>query len=254
MPPPNSDIRVFPDIPALTHAAADHVIQQASLAINVRGRFTIALAGGSTPKGLYALLASSEYRSRLDWGKVEFFWGDERHVPPDHAESNYRMAQEAMLSPLAIPEEQIHRIHGEMPVAQEAADQYEALLRSQLEASEYPIPRIDLVLLGMGPDGHTASLFPGTEVIHESNRLVAAPWVDKFQTFRITMTPPIINQARQVSFLITGEGKAKVLRDVLEGSFQPDVLPSQIIRPISGQLTWFLDQAAARDLSTRPSG
>ncbi len=245
-----SEIRVFPDTPNFTRAAAEHVIQQASLAISTRGRFTIALGGGSTPKSLYVLLASPEYRTRIDWGKIEFFWGDERHVPPDHAESNYRMAHEAMLSPLAISENQIHRIHGEFPQAQAAADQYEDRLRDRLGSSDSPIPCIDLVLLGMGPDGHTASLFPGTDAVHESTRLVAAPWVEKFKTFRITLTPPIINQALQVTFLITGVGKAEVLREVMEGPFQPEKLPSQAIRPISGQLTWFLDQEAARDLST----
>lgn len=253
MTPPNSEIRIFPNMQGLTHAAAEHVIQQASLAINIRGRFTIALGGGSTPKSLYALLAGPEYRSRIDWGKIEFFWGDERHVPPDHAESNYRMAHEAMLVPLAIPEKQIHRIHGELPQAQEAADQYEDRLRDRLGSSDSPIPCIDLVLLGMGPDGHTASLFPGTDAVHESTRLVVAPWVEKFKTFRITLTPPIINQARQITFLITGVGKAEVLRKVIEGPFQPELLPSQAIRPISGQLTWFLDQEAAGDLSTRAS-
>jgi len=251
---PHSDIHVFPDTPSLTSAAAEHVIQQASLAIKTRGRFTIALGGGSTPKSLYALLASPEYRTRIDWGKIEFFWGDERHVPPDHVESNYRMAHEAMLSPLSISENQIHRIHGEFPQAQAAADQYEDQLRDRLGSSGSPIPCIDLVLLGMGPDGHTASLFPGTDAVHESTRLVAAPWVEKFKTFRITVTPPFINQALQVTFLITGVGKAEVLREVMEGPFQPEMLPSQAIRPISGQLAWFLDQEAARDLSTRSSG
>lgn len=250
----NSEICVVPDTQALTQSAAEHVIHQASLAINARDRFTIALAGGSTPKSLYALLASPEYRSRLDWGKIEFYWGDERHVTPDHAESNYRMAHAAMLSPLAIPEEQIHRMRGELEQAQQAADEYEDLLRSRLGESDSSIPQLDLILLGMGPDGHTASLFPGTDAIHESTRWVSAPWVEKFQTFRITMTPAIINNAHQVTFLVSGDGKAEVLQDVMEGPFQPDLLPSQMIRPISGRLTWLLDQGAARNLSTNPSG
>lgn len=254
MTSPNSDIRVYPDSQTLTHAAAEHLIEQGSLAIKARGRFTIALAGGSTPKALYSLLASPEYRTRLDWEKTEFFWGDERHVLPDHAESNFRMASEAMLLPLAIGDEHIHRIHGELPQAQDAADQYEAQLRSLLEAPASEIPRIDLVLLGMGPDGHTASLFPGTGAVHESVRLVVAPWVEKFQTFRITMSPVLINQAHQVTFLINGSGKAEVLRAVQEGPFQPDVLPSQVVCPALGQLTWLLDQEAARVLSSLPAG
>jgi 6-phosphogluconolactonase len=254
MTSPNSDLRVYPDSQALTHAAVEHLIEQGSLAIEARGRFTIALAGGSTPKALYSLLASPEYRTRLDWGKIEFFWGDERHVSPDHAESNFRMASDAMLLPLAIGEAHIHRIHGELPQAQDAADQYEAQLRSLFGVSDSDIPRIDLVLLGMGPDGHTASLFPGTGAVHESIRLVVAPWVEKFQTFRITMSPVLINQAHQVTFLINGSGKAEVLRAVQEGPFQPDVLPSQVIRPDSGQLTWLLDQEAAGDFSSPPTG
>lgn len=230
-------------------AAAEHVIELAALAMEARGRFTIALAGGSTPRSLYMLLASPEYQTRLDWGKTEFFWGDERHVPPDHAESNYRMAQEAMLSPLAITKKHIHRILGELPHAKEAAEQYEDVLRTSFENSSSQIPQLDLILLGMGPDGHTASLFPGTDAVRESTRWVAAPWVEKFKTFRITMTPVFINHARQVTFLITGKEKAKVLSAVMEGPFQPNVLPSQIINPTSGDLTWLLDQEAAQDLS-----
>jgi 6-phosphogluconolactonase len=249
----NSGVCVYSDPQALTKAAADHVIQQASLAINHRKKFTIALAGGSTPKSLYALLASPEYRTRLDWEKIEFFWGDERHVPPGHADSNYRMAHEAMLGPLHIPESHIHRIQGELPGAQEAADRYESLLRNRVGSIDSAIPRLDLVLLGMGPDGHTASLFPGTEAVHETTRLVVATWVEKLQTFRITMTPGLINQAHQVTFLISGSEKSSVLRAVKEGPYQPDVLPSQVIKPMSGHLTWLLDREAARDLSTQPS-
>lgn len=249
MTPLNSEICVFPDTHALTQAAAEHVIRQASLVINTRGRFTVALAGGSTPKSLYALLASPEYRTRLDWRNIEFFWGDERHVPPDHAESNYRMVHEAMLSPLAIPEKQIHRIHGELPHAQKAAEQYEKVLRTSIGKTVSQIPQFDLVLLGMGPDGHTASLFPGTDAVHEPTQMVAAPWVEKFQTFRITLTPAIINHANQVTFLVSGSGKAEVLRAVLEGPFQPDLLPSQTINPTSGHLTWLIDQEAAGNLS-----
>lgn len=210
----------------------------------------MALAGGSTPKNLYALLASPNYRTRLDWEKIEFFWGDERQVPPDHPESNYRMAHKAMLSPLAIPEAQIHRIPSELPQAKEAAEQYETELRSILRTPDSQIPQLDLILLGMGPDGHTASLFPGTDAVHESTRWVVAPWVEKFQTFRITMSPVLINHAHQVTFLIAGMEKAEVLRDVIEGPFQPDLLPSQVIKPTSGKLTWLLDQEAAQHLST----
>lgn len=247
---PHSKIFVLPNASDLMEAAAEHVAEQAALSIKARERFTIALGGGSTPKSLYRLLASPEYRTRLEWEKVEFFWGDERHVPPDHAESNYRMAHEAMLLPLAIPEHHIHRIHGELPQAVDAAMQYEEVLRSTFEGSDSPIPQFDLVLLGMGPDGHTASLFPGTDAVHETTRWVTAPWVEKFQSFRITMTPGLINQARQTTFLIAGREKAEVLRAVMEGPYQPDLLPSQVINPTSGNLTWFLDQEAAGSLGS----
>ncbi|MDA0739747.1 MAG: 6-phosphogluconolactonase [Nitrospirae bacterium] len=246
-------IDISPDAQSLMKAAAEHVVEQASLAIKARKRFTIALAGGSTPKSLYRLLASPEYRTCLEWENIKFFWGDERHVTPNHDESNYRMAYEAMLLPLAIPEHHIHRIHGELPKAEEAAEQYEKVLRTAFKCTGSQIPQFDLILLGMGTDGHTASLFPGTDAVHESTRWVAAPWVEKFQTFRITITPVLLSQARQTTFLIAGREKSEVLHDVLEGPFQPDFLPSQVIKPTTGHLAWFLDREAAHDLSPRLS-
>ena len=244
-----SNIHVFSDCPSLFQAVADHVIEQGTQTIKAKGTFSIALSGGSTPKSLYALLASTQYRSRLDWQRVEFFWGDERHVPPDHPESNYRMAYETLLSPLGIGANRIHRIHGENPEAGTAAVQYEQRIRSRLGNASLQTPQLDLILLGMGPDGHTASLFPGTEAVHENTKWVTAPWVEKFHAFRITMTPALINCAHQVTFMVSGKEKAQVLKAVLEGEYQPDILPSQIIRPQSGRLTWFLDQEAAQDLS-----
>ena len=251
MIPHNTEICVLRDAPTLTQAAAEQVVQHAASAVNSRGKFTVALAGGSSEKSLYTLLASTKFCSRLEWGRIEFYWGDERHVAPDHDESNYRMAYEAMLRPLKIPDVQIHRMEGELPSPLEAASRYESLLRNQLGNSKSPIPKMDLVLLGMGLDGHTASLFPGTEAVHETTKLVVAPWVEKFQAFRITMSPGLINNARQVIFLVSGMEKADVVRAVLEGPFQPDELPSQVINPISGQLTWLIDQKAANALSSR---
>ena len=177
------------------------------------------------------------------------FLGDERHVPPDHADSNYRMAHEALLRHLPISTAQVHRVPSELPDAQTAADQYEAALREQFEVSEPDVPRFDLILLGMGPDGHTASLFPGTQAVHETSRLVAAPWVDKLQASRITFTPVLLNHARQVTFLICGQAKADTLHTVLEGPFQPDALPAQIVGPRDGTLTWFADQEAGGALT-----
>ena len=189
--------------------------------------------------------------SGINWigREVRFFWGDERHVPPDHADSNYRMAHEALLRHLPISAGQVHRVPSELPDAQAAADQYETALREQFEVSEPDVPRFDLILLGMGPDGHTASLFPGTGAVHETRRLVAAPRVEKFQTSRITFTPVLLNHARQVTFLICGQAKAETLHAVLEGPFQPDLLPAQIIGPQEGTLTWFVDQEAGGALT-----
>ncbi|MCY4613385.1 MAG: 6-phosphogluconolactonase [Nitrospira sp.] len=249
MPDAQRDIHVYPTTPALLEATAQHLLDHARLAIAARNSFTIALAGGSTPKGLYAMLAALPFRSQLDWTKVRFFWGDERHVPPDHADSNYRMAHEALLSRVPVSMAHVHRVPSELPDAQTAADRYEAVLREQFDVAEPDIPRFDFILLGMGPDGHTASLFPGTRAVQATSRLVAAPWVEKFQTSRITFTPVLLNHARQVTFLICGHAKAETLHAVLEGPFQPDVLPAQIIGPRDGTLTWFVDLEASGALT-----
>ena len=173
MPDAQRDIHVYPTTPALLEATAQHLLDHARLAIAARNSFTIALAGGSTPKGLYAMLAALPFRSQLDWTKVRFFWGDERHVPPDHADSNYRMAHEALLSRVPVSMAHVHRVPSELPDAQTAADRYEAVLREQFDVAEPDIPRFDFILLGMGPDGHTASLFPGTRAVQATSRLVA---------------------------------------------------------------------------------
>ncbi|MYF24084.1 MAG: 6-phosphogluconolactonase [Nitrospira sp. SB0678_bin_10] len=249
MPSSPRDIHVYPTTQALLDAAAHHVLDHARQAIAARDAFTIALAGGSTPKGLFAMLAAPPFRNQLDWTRIRFFWGDERHVPPDHADSNYRMAHEALLRHLPISAAQVHRVPSELPDAQAVADQYEAALREQFGASEPVVPRFDLILLGMGPDGHTASLFPGTRAVHETSRLVAAPWVEALQAFRITFTPVLLNHARQVTFLICGHAKAETLHAVLEGPFQPDALPAQVIGPRAGTLTWFVDQEAGGALT-----
>ena len=243
------DIHVYPTSQALLEATAQHVLDHARQAIAARDSFTLALAGGSTPKGLYAMLAAPPFWSQLDWTKIRFFWGDERHVPPDHADSNYRMAHEALLSRVPISMAHVHRVPSELPDAQTVAEQYEAVLRMQFNVPAPDVPRFDLVLLGMGPDGHTASLFPGTQAIHETSRLVAAPWVERLQASRITFTPALLNHARQVTFLVCGHAKAETLHAVLEGTFEPDALPAQIIRPRAGTLTWFVDQEAAGALT-----
>lgn len=238
-----SDIRRNKDKAAVVGSLA-HAIQAIEIkAIKERGRFSIALAGGSTPKALYELLASSA--DLYQWDKWHIFFSDERTVTPDDPDSNYHMARESLLSNVPIPENQIYRMEGELD-PQAAAEKYTQRLTDVFGDD---LPRFDLILLGMGDDGHTASLFPGTAAIHETEKWVIAHYVDKLDTWRITLTPPVINNAAYVVFLVTGEKKAQRLNEVLNGDYQPDVLPSQIIKPTDGHLIWYVDEDAASDLS-----
>jgi 6-phosphogluconolactonase len=245
-----SEVRVFDSPAELARAAAEEFARAAGSVAQQGDRFTVCLSGGSTPEALYRLLASPDepFRDRLPWSLIHFFWGDERHVPPDHPESNFRMAHRAMLDAAPVPPGNIHRIPGEEPDAARAAGDYEAELRSFFQLSRGEPPRFDLVLLGLGADGHTASLFPGTRAIHERERLVVAHWVDKLGAFRITLTPPLLNAAARVIFLVSGEDKAGALRAVIQGDFEPDRYPAQIVRPTNGSLVWRVDRKAARDL------
>ncbi len=230
----------------LFQVAAQKFCQIADDAVLRTGRMTVALAGGSTPKALYTLLAADPFRAKIDWSKIHIFWGDERHVSPDHQDSNYRMAQESLLAHVPFVSSQVYRIQGELPHASDAADDYEKILSQVFSVPSGEVPEFDLILLGMGPDGHTASLFPGTEAVHESSKWVAAPWVEKFQTHRVTLTPVILNQARHIMFMVSGEDKAQALQVVLEGPSQADQYPSQVVDPISGELLWLVDERAAR--------
>jgi len=248
---PKSEIQICSDNSQLICTAADYVLHHTAEAIKNHGSASIALAGGSTPKALYALLASTPYRELLDWTRIHVFWGDERHVPADHPESNYRMAQEAMLSKVPIPPAQIYRIEGERSKAEDAAEVYEKLLVTHFHVPPQHVPRFDLVLLGLGPDGHTASLFPGTSTVHENSRWVMAPWVEKLKTHRITMTPVLLNHAAHIAFLVSGPDKSPALAAVLEGPFRPDEYPAQMIQPRDGTITWFLDRAASRELQSQ---
>jgi len=242
------DIRICEDAVALAQQTTDLFVRLAQESVAARGRFSVALAGGSTPKAAYVMLASAAYRDRVPWQHIHFFWGDERHVPPDHEDSNYHMAHEAMLSKVTVPAAHIYRITAEKD-AQQAADDYEATLRTAFQLTGDSLPRFDLILLGMGPDGHTASLFPGTAAVHESKRLVAAPWVEKFNTFRITLTPPVLCNAAYVVFAAGGADKTETLQQVLQGPYQPALYPSQVVKPAQGTLLWLVDKAAARLLS-----
>jgi 6-phosphogluconolactonase len=237
---------VQPDARALAARAAEQFTQAAERAASERGRARIAISGGSTPKAAFALLAdaSQPWRGRMPWDRLELFWVDERCVPPDDADSNYRMTREALLDKVPLKPAQVHRMEGEVE-PQVAASRYEALLRDSFRLEGAESPRFDLVALGMGPDGHTASLFPHTEAIHEMSRLVTANHVPQKDTWRLTLTWPVINNASSVFFLIGGADKAPVLGEVLLGAQDPERLPSQLIWPASGILTLILDQAAA---------
>ena len=237
-----SELRVSPDLAALSRAAAQFFSDLAAVCAKERGRFSVALSGGSTPKSLYAMLADAAFRDAIPWPQVHFFWGDERCVPPDDPESNYRMVREALLSRVPIPESSVHRMKGEDPDPQHAALEYEAELRRFFHPAPGQFPRFDLVLMGLGEEGHTASLFPGSPALREHERLVVAPYVEKLHGFRITMTLPVLNAGANVLFLVAGEKKADILKTVL---LERDSLPAQLVRPREGRLLWFADAAAA---------
>ena len=238
---------VVRDDVALAERVADHTLAAARAAIARRGRFDLALAGGSTPKAAYALLACAPRRDAIDWGRVRFFFGDERCVPPDDDESNYKMARLALLEPLGIAPEAVFRMQGEA-APDAAARAYAGVLRAELEPDAACVPAFDLVMLGMGPDGHTASLFPGTDPLADDDALVRAPYVAKFATHRITLTPRAINAAHEVAVATAGAAKTAALAAVLTGPFEPQTYPAQILRPRNGTLTWLVDEAAAADL------
>ncbi len=233
------NVKVFEDPRDLAEAAAGSFVEQARKAIEDSGRFSVALAGGSTPKRAYEVLAK-EYGETgdLDWSKVHAFFGDERTVPPDHEDSNYRMAHDALLS--HVPVGSVHRMRGELDPPEAAA-----LYEEDLEAFFGGPPRFDLVLLGIGEDGHTASLFPGTPALDVSDRWAVENSVEKLRTTRITLTVPAINAANSVVFLVAGEGKADALKEILEGDADPRDYPAKLVRPSSGPV-WMLDRSAAR--------
>jgi 6-phosphogluconolactonase len=244
------EIRIFRESASLHRAAAEEFARRAKQAVQAQGRFTVALSGGTTPRGLYAELASDQaHRREVPWEKMHFFWGDERQVPSDHPDSNCRMAHEALLLKVPVPSENIHRIPTENPNVDPVARQYEETLRAFFRLSAGQLPRFDLVLLGLGADGHTASLFPGTRALHEQHRLVVANRVARLDSNRITVTAPVFNNASCVIFLVNGEDKALPLKAVIAGRQEPDELPAALIRPTDGEVVWLVDQAAGRFLN-----
>ena len=235
------EIKVLPDPPGVAEEAAVRIVQAAEEAIALSERFTLALSGGSTPKLLHQLLAT-KYRDAIEWARVEIFFGDERCVPPDHIESNYLMARETLLSKVPIPGDNIYRMRGEID-PNEAAREYGLMLKEK-----FGDRGLDLILLGMGEDGHTLSLFPGTEAVRESHHRCVANYAEHSTTgksWRITLTTPFVNCSRDVLVLVAGAAKAKTLAQVLEGARDPDRFPIQLIQPHAGKLTWLIDAPAA---------
>ncbi len=231
----------------LIRSAAQHFVEVVNSSISTRGLFRAALSGGATPPALYRLLASDECRSQIDWARVHLFWGDERCVPPDDEESNYRMACETLISTVKMPEENIHRIKGER--GEMAASEYEEEIIETFGLQVGSFPVFDLMLLGLGEDGHTASLFPGTDAVREGQRIVTSVSPATVETTRITLTPPVINSSLQTIFIAAGGGKAVALREVIEGEYRPDSFPAQITRRSRGRVTWIVDREAAKELT-----
>jgi len=250
--PRNSEIRILPDTQAVAQTAADEFVKLAREAIQRKGTFMVALSGGSTPKALYSLLAERTEKRigpEIPWAQIHLFFGDERHVSPDHPDSNYRMANEAMISKVPIPPQNVHRVHAENKDAAAAAAGYDETLVRVFSLSGTQPPRFDLILLGMGPDGHTASLFPGSFGVQELAKRVIANWVPKFNGFRVTFTRPVLNNAAEVLLLVCGADKAPSLSEVM-GSGDPNTYPVKYVQPNEGKLIWLLDRAAAGRLES----
>lgn len=244
---PKPEIKIFPDLEVLSLAAARRFEEVANLHVAQNKTFSAALSGGSTPKRLYQLLASPGHH--IPWERVELFQVDERCVPPDHPESNYKMIREALLEHVPIPTSNFHRMTAENPDRDEAARKYAQEMAQVLKPGKGEWPRLDLLLLGMGPDGHTASLFPDSEALDERVLWVRPNFSARVGNFRLTLTLPVLNAASEVIFLISGADKAETLREVMEGPPRHSQLPAQAVQPAHGRLTWYLDQAAARLLA-----
>jgi len=251
-------LQIYPDVAAIAQQAAGIFVNAAQQAVRERGIFRVAMAGGSTPKTLYALLVSEPFRSQLPFDKMHLFFGDDRHVPPDHSDSNYRMVTENFTSKTPIKPEQVFRMKTELKDTERAALDYEQILKTQFALKPGELPRFDLMMLGMGNEGHTLSLFPGTTALRDNGRLVVRTWVGKLYTERITCTAPVANNSAAVLFMIAGADKAPALKAVLEGPYEPDQLPTQYIKPANGKLFFLVDSAAggmlSRELATTGSG
>jgi 6-phosphogluconolactonase len=237
-------IKVFANGEELNLFAAEKFIEIGSAAIAERGQFTVSLAGGSTPKSLYQLLSSEQFKDKINWKSVFFFFGDERNVAPDSDESNFKMANENLFAPLNIDKDKIYRWETEFQTSEKIADEYEESVKYFFRG----FPKFDLILLGIGADGHTASLFPFSQALSETKKIAVANTVEKLETTRLTLTFPVINNSRNVVFLVKGEDKAETLREVLRGEFKPEKFPAQNVKPADGELFWLTEGNAARFL------
>jgi len=246
-------LHIFENIDELSKTVADWIVDHISKTLQEQDRFTLVLSGGSTPKKLHELLASEQYKNKIDWSKLHIFWGDERFVPFNDERNNAKMGFDTLLNHVPVPKEQIYVMQTENITPENSAKAYEEILKQYFpKAASYELSDLseelqtfDLVLLGLGDDGHTLSLFPGKkEVIHETKKLCSSLWLEAQNMYRVTLTHPIVNHAAAVAFLVTGSGKAKALHEVLNGNYNPDLYPSQIIKPVNGELHWFADEAA----------
>lgn len=237
------EFRICKDAEEVASAAADLFIDISAAAIREHGKFRVALSGGSTPKRTYQLLA--ERNAKVDWSNVDLFWGDERCVRADDPQSNFRMTSEALLRHVPVPPGNVHRVRTELDSPEAAAQEYEREIFDTFRATA-DTPRFDLALLGLGTNGHTASLFPNSRVLHENHRMVVADYVEEVSMWRITMTVPLLNAARTIAFLIAGQEKAEVVSEVVYGAKDVERLPAQLIQPTNGKLVWILDESAAR--------
>jgi 6-phosphogluconolactonase len=237
------EVRVFADLDSLSKAAAELFVAECKSSLAERPKFQVVLSGGGTPAGLYGLLAGSPFREQVDWSRTEFYWGDERCVPAEDLQSNYRQASDLLLAHVAVPASNIHRVRSELDPDLAAEDYARVLQQHAMPPLDWP--RFDLVLLGMGEDGHTASLFPGSPPEADTATLAVNGHYQNRPAWRVTLTPKVINSARSVVFLVSGSAKAGVLAEVLYGDKRLQALPAQRIHPMDGRLTWMIDRGAA---------
>lgn len=241
------DTIICADVEELSRKAAERFIDLARNAIARNGRFIVALSGGSTPRALYSLLASPGYNERIEWNKIHLYWGDERCVPPHHPDSNFLMVQETLLANITIPRENFHRIAAEFDPAAAAAD-YEEQIQKLFQLSPGALPRFDLILLGLGEDGHTASLFPDNPALDDTRHIVAGAYIEKLKAHRVTLTLPVINRAAEIVFLVAGRDKAAVVQQIVGESPNGSTLPAARVRPTNGRLVWLITKDAASEL------